>query len=86
MAYQGFQNQATWLVHRWLTQDERTDSQLRVLATNANYQAQAFAKEIEALVTDFDNPLAGHNSLYTDILNRTFEEVAWEEIAEKFLD
>ena len=86
MDHQGFQNYATWLVHRWLTQDERTYNQLRVLATNAGYQAKAFAKDIEALVTDFENPLAGHNSLYTDILNRTFEEVDWEEIAEKFLN
>jgi hypothetical protein len=86
MTYKGFKNYSTWLVSLWLTKEENTYNQLRVLAADAGNEIKAFAKEIEALVTDFNNPLSGHNSLYTDILQEAFDEIDWKEIAETFLE
>jgi hypothetical protein len=86
MTYKGFKNYSTWLVNLWLTKEENTYNQLRVLAADAGNEIQAFAKEIEALVTDFNNPLSGHNSLYTDILQEAFDEIDWQEIAKTFLE
>jgi hypothetical protein len=85
MAYQGFKNQMTWLVYLWLTKEENTYNQMQVVASDARYEAKAFAQEIEALIRDFNNPLAGQNSLYTEILDAGFEAVDWEEIAATFL-
>ncbi|AFY78637.1 MAG: hypothetical protein IGR93_00725 [Hydrococcus sp. C42_A2020_068] len=85
MTYKGFKNYSTWLVHLWLTKEENTHNQLQVLAADARNKIEALAKEIEALVTDFNNPLSGHNSLYTEILQEAFDEVDWEEIAQAFL-
>jgi hypothetical protein len=85
MTYKGFKNYFTWLVHLWLTKEENTRNQLRVLAADAGNKCKALAKEIEALVTDFKNPLSGHNSLYTEILQEAFDEVDWEEVAQAFL-
>ena len=86
MTYKGFKNYSTWLVNLWLTKEENTYNQLRVLAADAGNEIKAFAKEIEALVTDFNNPLSGHNSLYTDILQEAFDEIDWQEIAKTFLE
>lgn len=85
MTYQGFKNYFTWLVNQKLTQGENTTNQIRVLASDADYSVKALALEIEELVTRFDNPLSGQNSLYNDILNTVFEQINWEEIAETFL-
>lgn len=86
MTTEGFQNQSTSTVYRWLTQDENLRNQLRVLAVDAGNQSPALAQEIEAMVTDFHNPLAGHNSLYAELIQAVFKEVSWQDIAETFLD
>jgi hypothetical protein len=85
MTYQGFKNYTTWLVHDWLNHSEASLNQLRVLSSEAGKSVMGLASEIEALITDFDNPLSGQNSLYTDILKSAWDEVDWEEIAAAFL-
>ena len=84
MTYKGFRNYSTWLVYHWLTQEPQTDKQLRFLAEERENEIKALAQEIEALVTNFNNPLSGQNSLYTAILQATFDEVDWLEIADKY--
>lgn len=85
MTYKGFKNYSTWLVNLWLTRDPRIGEQIQVLAAEAAGDRGILAREIEELVADFNNPLSGHNSLYTDILQAAFEEVDWQEIASAFL-
>lgn len=85
MTYRGFKNHTTWLVHNWLTHSEASLNQLRVLATDAGNSVGALASEIKALITDFENPLSGKNSLYTELLQAAWNEVDWEEIADAFL-
>ncbi len=85
MTYKGFTNYSTWLVYRWLTEEEDSQNQLQVLADDTENEIKALAREIEALVSNFNNPLSGQNSLYTAILEATFNEVDWLEIANKFL-
>jgi hypothetical protein len=82
MTYKEFKNYFTWLVAQWLTEDENTSKAIRVLASDAGNKVKPLAKEIEELVTRFENPLSGRNSLYAEILNTAFEEVDWQEIAE----
>jgi hypothetical protein len=81
-----FNDNLTELVYRWLTEEEKTRNQLRVLATDAARDTKVLAREIEALVTDFENPLSGHNSLHANLLQATFDQVDWREIARTFLE
>ena len=85
MADQDFKNSLTQLVYLWLTKEDNPYKQMRVVASDSRYEVKAFAQEIKALITDYNNPLAGQNSLYTEILEAGFEEVDWEEIAATFL-
>ncbi|ACK67175.1 hypothetical protein PCC8801_3196 [Rippkaea orientalis PCC 8801] len=85
MAIDGFKNHWTQTVYLWLTQEETIYDQMQVLATDADHQVSTLAKEIKDLVTDFKNPLAGHNSLHAELLQLVFKEVDWSEIADSFL-
>jgi hypothetical protein len=85
MTYKGFKNYFSWIVNQWLTEEENTNKAIQVLAYDAGDRVKPLAKEIEELVTRFENPLSGRNSLYADLLNTAFEEVDWQEIAEVFL-
>ncbi len=85
MTIEKFKNNWTDTVYRWLTQEENIHNQLRVLAADADHEISTLTKEIKALVTDFNNPLAGHNSLHAELLQLVFKEVDWQEIAATFL-
>lgn len=80
-----FENEETQLVYCWLTQEEKDRRKLQVLAADVGENVKALAQQIEALVTDFSNPLSGHNSLYANLLQASFDKVHWQEIADTFL-
>lgn len=80
-----FANEVTQLVYRCLIQEDKGRRQLEVLATDSGRDIKLLSQQIKALVTDFENPLAGQNSLYAKLLEVSFDEVDWQEIADTFL-
>ncbi len=85
MTTEKWSNQSTMIVYRWLTQENNLRNQLQVLADNSGNNIATFALEIEELVTDVNNPLAGHYSVYAELIELAFKEVNWQDIAGTFL-
>ena len=97
--YNGWKNYETWNVALWIDNDQGSYSMRTEwaqeswddtdtdddLATRTSEAASSLAKKIEDFV-DENNPLAGDNSMFTDILNSALAEVDYYEIAENWLD
>ena len=97
-SYNGWKNYETWVVNLWLTNDEDTYNRCRSLAQQCIEEAVADAvlsrkeracyqlsNELKEMLED-GNPLASAASVYSDLLNASFSEVYWKEIADSFLE
>ena len=96
-SYNGWSNYETWVVNLWLGNDEGSYNTCRSLAERCFEEAVAdevlsqkeracyqLANELKEMIED-GNPLASEASVYADLLNASFSEINWKEIANGLL-
>lgn len=80
--YNGYRNWETWNCVLWLTNEEGTYFYYRALAKQLS--RLQLAEAIEANITDnIPEQLTG---LYSDLLNKTLQEIDYIEVAEAFIE
>ena len=96
-SYNGWSNYETWVVNLWLGNDEDSYNTCRSLAQRCIEESVAdevfsrkeracyqLANELKEMIED-GNPLASEASVYADLLNASFSEINWKEIANGLL-
>ncbi len=81
--YNGWSNYETWCVNLWLTNEEGTEGELRMLAQMHSTSVWYRADRLQEMVNEIRyTVLQGEASMFTDLLNGALRAVNWSEIVE----
>ena len=75
--YNGFSNYETWLACLWMDED----GDYWVEEAKNHRTATSLAEAIEEFWYNYKDELIGKNGLLADLINASFREIDWQEIA-----
>jgi hypothetical protein len=81
MSYNGWKNYETWLVHLWITENEKTQAYWETKGKEATDEWE-LAGQIKDEIKEGSPSLPG---MYDDLLRSALDEVSWNEIARAFM-
>lgn len=81
--YNGYKNYESWCVALWIDNDEFLLEEVTQLARDNQYDYRQLENKIKDFVDELSPDVTG---MFADLLQSALDNVAWDEIADNFIE